>query len=380
MKEPQVAFVVCPTEYGGQIEHAFDTAVALSQNPNVERSVLVTRLGAKRYLARMDFPDVEIREVLPPRRLMGSLGRNTVRPALQLKDLLMEHIIIRRQLSRSRRSNILVVLDTARYPRPRILIPPSSVSRLVMFVHNAKPHIAAERRSIRHKFLWRLERSCINGVDLAVTHGDVQLQTLKSLTKTRVASVQLPEASFLDSPSETGTVQSGHKSPYALCIGELRENKGIETAIVAAGIAEVPLLIAGKSDDRDMADRLNRLALLNPKTRLRDEFLERREFDGLIQDASIVVLPYIHFDAQSGILAKAMKSEKFILASDLPSLREQAGDYARIRFFPVAQESALASALIESMLAGQTQSAFLSSSADPSADWKPVVDVLLADA
>lgn len=124
-------------------------------------------------------------------------------------------------------------------------------------------------------------------------------------------------------------------APYALCIGELRPNKGVELAIGAAGQAGVPLLVAGKAESPELAGQLGALVQSRPTVHLRDEFLAAGEFDTLIRRASLVVLPYTHFDAQSGILSKAIGAGVPVLAADLPALRDQAGKYASIAYTDV---------------------------------------------
>lgn len=372
---PYRAFVISPTEYGGQIEHAFDTAVALSQKNEIDKTVLVTRAGASDYLDRPDIENLEIREILPPRRLKGRHLWNAVRPAFQVVDLVVEHLMIRQAVKEAASSKIFIVLDTTRYPIPRLLATKRVAARIALFVHNAEPHVPTKKRSIRQRVLLHLERRCINGVDLAVTHGERQLKTVSSYSTTKLASVPLPEASFLD---ETIPAAPDSSQSFALCIGELRENKGIEVAMKAAHAAQVPLLVAGKSDDEVLARKLNDLAKLYEATQLVDEFLDKKKFDSLILSAKILVLPYIHFDAQSGVLAKAMKVGKIIIASDLPALREQAEGYSRISFVAAKDTEALTTALI----AGMNDSIELSTDApstDPTEAWKAVADTLLSN-
>lgn len=372
---PAVSVVVCPTEYGGQIEHAFDTSVALSLSPYVSQTLLITRPGAKSYLQYRGPAAVTIREVLPRRRLKGSRFSNTVRPLLQLLDLLKEHMVIRGEVAEQAGQRPQLLLDASRYPFPRMLARKSQKARLVLFVHNAQPHVAAARRSLREKFLRRLERLCIDHVDLAVTHGENQLKTVSSLTSTRVVSVGLPESSFLDHTGSLLPPAKGTHAPYALCIGELRENKGIETAIQAAGSADLELLVAGKSQDRKLASVFQNLAVNNPNTQIRDEFLEKDEFDALIAGSMVVVLPYTHFDAQSGVLAKAMKAGRSVVASDLASLREQAANYSKIEFVPVGDVGALAAAMTKAFSANAFESPAHSAS-DPTVEWNRVVDAI----
>lgn len=373
---PDTAFVVSPTEYGGQIEHAFDTAVALSLHPDVEKVVLLTRPGASAYLKDPDLPGLEIHEVFPPRRTKGSTVWNAIRPIFQVVDVITEHLAIRREMPKSRDGRVLLVLDTSRYPLPRLLLAKAEQARIAIFVHNARPHVAEHRRSLRDHVLLFLERNSINGADIAVTHGDQQLTTVASYTHTKVASVPLPTTSFLDEPVPS-EFQSARSTPYSLCIGELRENKGVEVAIMAAERAGVDLIVAGKSHDETISRRLSTLAAHNPGTVLIDEFLDKSQFDSLLSHARVVLLPYTHFDAQSGILAKAMKAGRPIIASDLPALREQAGDYPAITFVTPGDVEELQARLTLTMSSQVLAST--PKNEGPEQEWNAVANLLLTN-
>ena len=67
--------VVCPTEYGGQIEHAADTAMALAADPRTQRVVLLSRKGADAYLGRPRVEGLRIVESIPPRRTGSGILR-----------------------------------------------------------------------------------------------------------------------------------------------------------------------------------------------------------------------------------------------------------------------------------------------------------------
>lgn len=368
-------FVICPTEYGGQIEHAFDTAAALTRHPAVHKVALLTRPGAVEYLKSPTIPGLEICEVFPARRVKSDIIRNAFRPFLQVLDVLSEHFAIRNLLSKSRAEKVLLVLDTSRYPIPRLLTRAEIQTKIAIFVHNARPHVSERRRSLRDRVLLTLERKSINGADLVVTHGDQQLATLSSYTKTQIVSVALPTTSFLDRPDNIENAFQ-HTEPFALCIGEIRENKGVAFAIEAAKEAKVDLIVAGKSHSESLADGLAKLADDHSGILIIDDFLDKSQFDSLIGRAHVILLPYTHFDAQSGILAKAMKAGKQIIASDLPSLREQADGYSRVEFVPQGNVKELKSKLTKVMASRPSGTAVEPQT--PEEEWKAVADILLS--
>ena len=87
--------------------------------------------------------------------------------------------------------------------------------------------------------------------------------------------------------------------------------------------------------------------------------------------------PYTHFDAQSGILAKAIAAGLPVVASDLTSLREQNGAHAPARFADIHDRDAFAAALRQGF--DDAVAAGPRTGADPSsrADWEPTVEAVL---
>lgn len=332
------AVVVCPTEYGGHIEHAADTAMAIAERPEIGEVLLLSRPGADQYLGHPRSPRLRILETVPPRRpAQGRRAAEAMRAGLQLLDLAREHFRIRR-VARRAGPHAVIVLDSSKYPWPQLLRG-HPTQRIVLFVHNAKPHFRADEASLRQRFILRLERSCMHKVDRIITHGLVQQETVQADTDTEVLSAPLPLSTRLEVPlsSSRGDYDGvlkhfSNDMPFALCIGELRSNKGIEQAIAACEVSHVPLRVHGKSEDQVLAENLARLADNSKFATLEDRFLSRNEFNDLLESAAVIVLPYLHFDAQSGVLSKAMHIGARIVASDLRALRDQAAGYSSIAF------------------------------------------------
>ncbi|MEX5255842.1 glycosyltransferase [Kocuria arenosa] len=332
------AIVVCPTEYGGHIEHAADTALALAQRPGINQVVLLSRPGAAEYLGCPGEPRLRIVETVPPRR-PARVGRvaSFLRAGLQILDLAREHARIRR-VTRLADPHSVIVLDSSKYPWPDLLRG-HRTQRIVLFVHNARPHFDAHEASLRQRVILRLERSCMRKVDRIITHGSAQQEIIQANTDIEVLSVHLPLSTRLDFSNASGGDEHGEApqssetdSPFALCVGELRSNKGIEQAIAASKASRVPLRVHGRSEDPELGTELARLAEGSKFSTLDDRFLSRNEFNELLENAAVIVLPYLHFDAQSGVLSKAMNVGARVVASDLQALRDQADSYPAIVF------------------------------------------------
>lgn len=377
--------VVCPTEFGGQLEHAMDTALAVLGRHCVSEVILLSRPGAAAYVGRPEIPGLRIIESIPPSRQATNYAwQEPIRAALQVKDLIQEHIVIR-QAARSATDETVLVLDSSKYPWPRVL-KAQRRQPIVLFAHNARPHFTYEEASLRQKFILFLEKSCLRRVDRVITHGHAQEQIIRKSTKTDVVSVRLPRSTRLDrfaSHPSHGPQRVNHTSspaaPFALCIGEIRSNKGIEQAIEAATFARVSLRVYGRSENEQLGNKIAQLATKSGIVYFEDRFLEREEFNSLLACATVVVLPYLHFDAESGVLSKAMHVGAKVLASDLPALRDQAGNYPNIKFTDIRDLETFGIHLrtaVEDEVQTSAQTASGMEQADHK-DWDAVVDAVL---
>ncbi|MGO4784639.1 glycosyltransferase [Cryobacterium sp. W22_MBD10_FK3] len=339
--------LVCPTPQGGHIEHAADLAIAISLGGG-ESTTLLTRAGAKSYLP----PGVDsylcVNELIPP---LVSKDRRFVGLRILL-NLVVEHCRIRSFLSKNPNLRTLV-LEEARYPFPGLLKWGTSIDRICLIKHNAVEH-AQTTTSVTDRFRNWIAQSCLRRVDMVAVHGYRQLVSVRGMTPSPVKAFTLPGASYLPRLRGAGTQSSRAEDASVqdafLCVGEIRPNKGVERAIAAAKLSTCRLIVAGEGIDPSYVSFLREAAGTSDEIEIRPHFLSPAEFDFLLGSSRAVVLSYIHFEAQSGVLARAMALGAEVLASDLPSLREQAGDYPFISFFPPASADALAELMTASSL------------------------------
>ena len=392
------AVVVCPTEYGGQLEHAADLCLALQADPRVARVWLVSRPGARDYLGWGSDHPVTVVETVPPRRTQNpesKLGKLT-KPVLQVADLIREHAAVR-AASKAAGEGSVLALDSTKYPLPRVLCARGSQA-VSVFVHNAQPHFDLSNPTVRERVLLWLERSCARRADQVITHGQDQGDIVRGYTARPVSAVDLPVSSRLELAGESasGAVPT---TPYALCIGEMRANKGIELAMEAAVRADILLLVRGAAESPELSFALAQRAAASRCVDFADEFLSREDFNAFILNAAVIVLPYTHFDAHSGVLAKAVGAGVPVVSSDLASLRAQAGDYPHFTAVDVQDTDAFGRALRTAFDAaasgsrdhgtdhddaghagddGDGAGGHAASSAGPHADWVPSVDAVMS--
>lgn len=107
---------------------------------------------------------------------------------------------------------------------------------------------------------------------------------------------------------------------YILFIGRIRKYKGIENLIAAFSnldLKDTELVIAGEGKSQFKP---------NPKIRLINRWLEEYEIASLVQNAEVVIFPYIEA-SQSGMLPYCMSEKKKVVVTPLSGLLEQTEGY-----------------------------------------------------
>jgi glycosyltransferase involved in cell wall biosynthesis len=107
---------------------------------------------------------------------------------------------------------------------------------------------------------------------------------------------------------------------YILFIGRIRKYKGIENLIAAFSnldLKDTELVIAGDGKSQFKP---------NPKIRLINRWLEEYEIASLIQNAEVVIFPYIEA-SQSGMLPYCISKKKKVIVTPLSGLLEQTEGY-----------------------------------------------------
>jgi glycosyltransferase involved in cell wall biosynthesis len=107
---------------------------------------------------------------------------------------------------------------------------------------------------------------------------------------------------------------------YILFIGRIRKYKGVENLIAAYSDLipeDIDLVIAGEGKLEDKVE---------PNIRVINRWLEEYEIASLVQNAEVVVFPYIEA-SQSGILPYCVSQKKKVVVTPLPGLLEQIAGY-----------------------------------------------------
>lgn len=107
---------------------------------------------------------------------------------------------------------------------------------------------------------------------------------------------------------------------YLLFVGRIRKYKGIENLVAAfsnLNLENIELVIAGEGKLQVKS---------NPKIKVINRWLEEHEIATLVQNAEVVIFPYIEA-SQSGMLPYCMSEKKKVIVTPLTGLLEQTEGY-----------------------------------------------------
>ncbi|OZC56198.1 hypothetical protein CH289_05605 [Rhodococcus sp. RS1C4] len=330
--------IVCSTPQGGHIEHALNLAAAMVTRSKMD-VVVLTRSGAGDYMHGKLPERVRLIEIFAAADLSYADGLSK-----RVRTFMKENY---RLLCWSRTAGVInvVLFEEPRFPVLSLV----RANRKVLFAHNAKMH-ASGALSIRTRLKEWLQIRLINSCHAVITHGNQQAKLLSSLVpKSTVATVPLPTIGWVEQTRQLVDKSTNDNENYLLAIGEIRWNKGFDLAARAAVKLGLAIKVAGKVIDADQDEALKSLQESSPDlVHYTPGFLDQNLFESLVRNASVIVLPYREFQAQSGIIEHARRHQKPVVCSDLPSLLEQCGSDWPV-WFKNGDSSDLESALLRAM-------------------------------
>jgi glycosyltransferase involved in cell wall biosynthesis len=158
---------------------------------------------------------------------------------------------------------------------------------------------------------------------------------------------------------EAAGAGAGAECPRLLFFGVLRPNKGVDVLLRALQrLPRCELTIAGGAEEPRYVDRIRRMVGQFPAGRvtLIDRYIGEDEVADLIARSRLVVLPYTHFSAQSGVLHQALAYGRPVVATDVGAMGECVRRWGIGQVVPPGDAARLAGA-IEQALDGRTDAA-----------------------
>jgi glycosyltransferase involved in cell wall biosynthesis len=135
-----------------------------------------------------------------------------------------------------------------------------------------------------------------------------------------------------------------------LFFGVARPNKGLHTLLRAMeGLDDCTLTVAGQPAEPRYQEQIQAMAKRLPQGRVEliDRFIEDEEMGRIFGQSSLVVLPYISFAGQSGVLHDALAYGLPVVATDVGALGESVLRWGIGQVVPPGDDVALAGAVRE---------------------------------
>jgi len=210
--------------------------------------------------------------------------------------------------------------------------------RIILTIHNVIPHEKNFLKVFLNKSVFFLG-------DEYIVHTQTNKEKLQQIVR-KEKNIHVIPHGILTTPLKGITKKQARlllKIPeddkILLCFGHIRDYKGLDIAIKSlAQISDpkVKLLIAGQCWEnwgkyQNLIEKFN----LTSKIILMSRFIPSEEIESIFMASDLILLPYKHFDAQSGVGALVLSYEIPLIVSNTGGLSEYVGDKHCI-FTPLA--------------------------------------------
>ena len=222
---------------------------------------------------------------------------------------------------------------------------------IIFTVHNVRPHEKSFLYDIITRILFKL------GDHFIVHSATNRAQLIKyyKIPPQRVAQISHGPLDFFVQDDVNRDMLRKHmgfhpKNRIILLFGSIRPYKGVDTALrafakVLLKIPEARLLISGKLwESWGRYERLIEELGIGDQIKTYLKYIPSREVGSFFTASDLVILPYHHFDAQSGVGAAAISFSKPIIVTDVGGLSELVIDQRYV--VPQKNSTALAQAIV----------------------------------
>lgn len=218
--------------------------------------------------------------------------------------------------------------------------------RVVLTVHNVEPHEGGIMKRALNRAVFRFGQAFI-------VHSEQNRQTLQRMLGGDASRISVLPHGVLDTP-RTGMSRAAARmrlgvpgdAKMLLYFGHIRPYKGVDVLLrafadVVRAEPAAMLVIAGKPwGDWTRYGRLIDELGIAGSVRLHLDFVPTPEIESYFVATDAVVLPYTHFDAQTGVGTRALPFGRPLIVSDTGGLPELVIDRAMV--VPPGDPAALA--------------------------------------
>jgi len=256
---------------------------------------------------------------------------------------------------------------------------------VVLTVHDVQPH--CDRFNTRREFLRRYfhipHRLIVHyrsGKDQLVRDWAVPEDRIEVIPHGIMPIGQVPEAGVARQQ-----LQLPQDRKIVLFFGNIRANKGLEVLLEAMAVvcrrrSDVLAVIAGSPyREVEIEQYMRRIEELSISANVRTfiQFIPEEQVDLFFAAADLVVLPYLRFEAQSGVLLRAYAHRKPVVVSDVGAMGEQVRTDAVGVVTPAGEVAALAEGILEVLAQSDRFAAAYQQKLWEKYDWKRIAGLTI---
>jgi glycosyltransferase involved in cell wall biosynthesis len=200
--------------------------------------------------------------------------------------------------------------------------------KVIWEMHNIVPHGYGEND--KKQCRWFYERS-----DAIIFHSRHDIQRAKDLFNTDTDKIHtiIPHGNFNGSYENSISKKEARKhlnipdnNRVLLCFGFIRKNRGYEYLIDAAkDMRDTIVMIAGKSEDKDVCQKLLAYEKQLPQLRVFAKWIPDEEIQYYLNACDIVVLPYTDITT-SGVIPLAYAFSRPVITTNIGGLNDIVND------------------------------------------------------
>ena len=226
--------------------------------------------------------------------------------------------------------------------------------RLFFTVHNVYPHrYLAHRFKTPYSLQLSMRRTALRLCDVLFVHTEnLRKQLAEFLGGDHPPIVVTPHGVW--TPADTQRTVTGAEERVSrrrlLFFGVVRRNKGLHTLLRAMkGLDDCTLTVAGRPEEPRYQEQIQAMVEQLPPGRVEliDRFIKDEEMGRIFGQSSLVVLPYVSFAAQSGVLHDSLAYGLPVVATDVGALGESVRRWGIGEVVPPENDAALAGAVRE---------------------------------
>lgn len=226
--------------------------------------------------------------------------------------------------------------------------------RLFFTVHNVYPHrYTPGKPRVGDSLLLHWRRTAFRLCDALFVHTEsLREQLTEFLGGEHPPIVVTPHGvwSSSDAPRTITGVEERVGRRRLLFFGVVRRNKGLHTLLRAMkGLDDCTLTVAGQPAEPRYQEQIQAVVRQLPPGRVEliDRFIEDEEMGLIFGQSSLVILPYISFAGQSGVLHDALAYGMPVVVTDVGALGESVLRWGIGQVVPPGDDVALAGAVRE---------------------------------